>query len=167
MEPTRRFRKQWDYPLHIGVTEAGPLIPSVIRSTLAFSTLLNEGIGETVRVSVSGSCRDEVMCGIEILRACGKGGGPRLVSCPKCGRARFDSDNRFAAQVQELLYRCDKPITVAVMGCEVNGPLEAADADIGLTGAGNAILFYKKGRLYKKTDKANALSLLTEEIEKF
>lgn len=167
VEANRRFRKQWDYPLHIGVTEAGPLIPSVIRSTLAFSTLLNEGIGETVRVSVSGSCRDEVMCGIEILRACGKGGGPRLVSCPKCGRARFDSDNRFAAQVQELLYRCDKPITVAVMGCEVNGPLEAADADIGLTGAGNAILFYKKGRLYKKTDKVNALSLLTEEIEKF
>lgn len=168
VEANRRFRERWDYPLHIGVTEAGPLISSVIRSTLALSRLLNEGIGETLRVSISGSCRDEVMTGVEILRACGKGAPmPKLVSCPKCGRARFDADNRFASQVQELLYRYSKPITVAVMGCEVNGPLEAADADIGLTGAGNAILFYKKGRLYKKVSQSEALALLTEEIEKF
>lgn len=168
VDANRRFRRQWDYPLHIGVTEAGPLIPSVIRSTVALTRLLNDDIGETLRISISGSCRDEVMAGVEILRACNKGfTTPRLVSCPKCGRARFDVDNRFAEQVQQLLYRYNKSITVAVMGCEVNGPLEAADADIGLTGAGNAILFYKKGRLYKRVDENEALSLLTEEIEKF
>lgn len=168
VEANRIFRQRWDYPLHIGVTEAGPLIPSVIRSTLALSQLLKEGIGETLRVSISGSCQHEVMTGLEILKACGRGGDrPRLVSCPKCGRARFDGDNHFAEQVQELLYRYQKSITVAVMGCEVNGPIEAADADIGLTGAGNAILFYKKGRLYKKVNREQALDLLIEEIEKF
>ncbi len=164
----REFRKRWDYPLHIGVTEAGPLISAVVKSTKALSELIEDGIGDTIRVSISGSCEDEVITAYEILKSCGKSvRRPVVVSCPKCGRARFDADNSFAQELQRILYTVEKDVTVAVMGCEVNGPEEAAHADFGITGVGNSVLFYKKGRLYKKIDKKDALKLLLEEIEKF
>lgn len=140
------FASLYTIPLHIGVTEAGPLIGGVVKSTLAFSRLLPLGIGSTVRVSLSDSMENEVIAAREILAETGmRSGGVRIVSCPRCGRNGFDVHG-FVTRWQNELFSLNKNLTVAVMGCVVNGPGEAKHADIGITGAGDSVLIFRKGQ---------------------
>jgi len=157
----RIFAGRMDVPLHVGVTEAGPLVAGVVRSSAALAPLLAEGIGDTVRVSLSDSMENEVIAAREIRRAAAelasisgrptdrlRQGGVRIVSCPKCGRHGFDTHgfmNRWLAR----LYALDSDITVAVMGCEVNGPGEARHADLGITGAGDKVLIFRRGKVVR------------------
>ena len=143
----RMFKERSDYPFHLGVTEAGNVITASVRSTWALGNLLKEGIGDTIRVSINGSIEDEVLCANEILRTLGlKKGGVRIVACPRCGRHTFDSQG-FLSRIQNRLYTLDKDITVAVMGCSVNGPGEAHNADFAVTGNGRKIFLYVHGQL--------------------
>ena len=147
VKAARMFKERSDYPFHLGVTEAGHVITASVRSTWALGNLLKEGIGDTIRVSINGSIEDEVLCANEILRTLGlKKGGVRIVACPRCGRHTFDSQG-FLSRIQNRLYTLDKDITVAVMGCSVNGPGEAHNADFAVTGNGRKIFLYVHGQL--------------------
>ena len=147
VKAARMFKERSDYPFHLGVTEAGNVITASVRSTWALGNLLKEGIGDTIRVSINGSIKDEVLCANEILRTLGlKKGGVRIVACPRCGRHTFDSQG-FLSRIQNRLYTLDKDITVAVMGCSVNGPGEAHNADFAVTGNGRKIFLYVHGQL--------------------
>lgn len=139
------FARRFDIPLHIGVTEAGPLIGGVVKSAIAFNRLLREGIGSTVRVSLSDTMENEVIAAREILAESGaRKGGVRIVSCPRCGRNGFDVHG-FVKRWQTELLSMNKDITVAVMGCIVNGPGEGKHADIGITGAGDNVIIFRHG----------------------
>lgn len=166
MEANRLFASLSDYPLHIGVTEAGNAITSSVRSTWALGNLLSSGIGDTLRVSINGSITDEVLAANEILRAVGlKKGGVRLVACPRCGRHTFDSIS-FVERIEQRLLSLDRDITVAVMGCSVNGPGEAHSADYAVTGNGRKIFIYRKGELCRTLDNPSlAEDVLFEVIE--
>ena len=155
------------YPLHIGITEAGLPRTGIIRSTVGISTLLYLGIGDTIRVSLTAHPREEVIAGYEILKSLNlRQHGPILVSCPSCGRAEVDIV-KLAEEVEEELIKIDKPIKVAVMGCVVNGPGEAKDADIGIAcGKGRAVLF-KKGRKIRTIQEKDFVLALMAEVEKF
>lgn len=168
MEANRRFAKLSDYPLHLGVTEAGSAIISSVRSTWALGNLLRENIGDTIRVSINGSIEDEVLSATEILRTLGlRKSGVRIVACPRCGRHTFDSHG-FLMRVQPRLLSIDKDITVAIMGCTVNGPGEAKGADFAVTGFGRKIFLYRNGENFAKVDSpAEAESILFDEIEKY
>ena len=147
VKAARMFKERSDYPFHLGVTEAGNVITASVRSTWALGNLLKEGIGDTIRVSINGSIEDEVPCANQILRTLGlKKGGVRIVACPRCGRHTFDSQG-FLSRIQNRLYTLDKDITVAVMGCSVNGPGEAHNADFAVTGNGRKIFLYVHGQL--------------------
>ena len=164
MQVNRLFAAKYDYPLHLGVTEAGPLIPGIVKNTRALTRLLEEGIGSTIRVSLSAPEEDELITGREILRESGlRSGGVDIVSCPRCGRSEFPV-HQIASAIQEELYKIKNQITVAVMGCVVNGPEEARHADVGITGAGNEAVIFCKGELKRKVTMDNALSALLEEI---
>ena len=142
------FASKFDIPLHIGVTEAGPLISGVVKSTIAFTHLLNENIGSTIRVSLSDTPMNEVITGREILRETGKRpDGVKLISCPRCGRLGFDVHS-FVTRWQTELLSLNKNITVAVMGCVVNGPGEGKHADLGICGAGDSVMIFKHGQIY-------------------
>ena len=161
------FARRFEIPLHVGVTEAGPLITGVVKSTLAFSHLLNEGIGNTIRVSLSSSPENEVVTGLEILRECGKRqGGIKLVSCPRCGRLGFDVHG-FMQRWQNKLLSMKKDITVAVMGCVVNGPGEGKHADIGIAGAGGKAILFKKGVIVKTVDIEKADEVFEKLLNEF
>lgn len=155
------------YPLHIGITEAGTPRTGVIRSTVGISTLLYLGIGDTIRVSLTAHPREEVIAGYEILKSLNlRQHGPILVSCPSCGRAEVDIV-KLAEEVEARLLKIDKPIKVAVMGCVVNGPGEAKDADIGIAcGKGRAVLF-KKGKKIRIIEERDLVRALMREVEKF
>ena len=147
MRAARLFKEKSGYPFHLGVTEAGNAITSAVRSTWALGNLLKEGIGDTIRVSINGSIEDEVLCANEILRTLGlKKGGVRIVACPRCGRHTFDSHG-FLSEIQHKLLTLNKDITVAVMGCSVNGPGEAHGADFAVCGNGRKIFVYSHGSL--------------------
>ncbi len=147
VEANSYFAELSDIPLHVGVTEAGPLITGVVKSTLAFSRLLEKGIGATIRVSLSSSPENEVIAGREILHECGKRkGGVTIISCPRCGRLGFDVHS-FVDRWQNRLLSMNKDITVAVMGCIVNGPGEGKHADIGIAGGGDKVIIFKKGKI--------------------
>ena len=147
MRAARLFKEKSGYPFHLGVTEAGNAITSAVRSTWALGNLLKEGIGDTIRVSINGSIEDEVLCANEILRTLGlKKGGVRIVACPRCGRHTFDSHG-FLNEIQHRLLTLNKDITVAVMGCSVNGPGEAHGADFAVCGNGRKIFVYSHGSL--------------------
>jgi (E)-4-hydroxy-3-methylbut-2-enyl-diphosphate synthase len=162
----RNFSKKYEYPLHIGVTEAGPLVPGIVRNTLGISSLLAEGIGDTVRVSLSAASRDEILAGVEILRESHvRERGVRVISCPQCGRASFDV-HVFLEQASFFIQEIDKPLTIAVMGCPVNGPGEARDADIGITGAGGMALIFRKGKVERRVAFDVAEAAFCEEIQK-
>jgi (E)-4-hydroxy-3-methylbut-2-enyl-diphosphate synthase len=158
IKANRLFAERSDAPLHIGVTEAGPLVPGTVRNTAALLPLLLEGIGDTLRVSLSDSVENEIIAGREILNAVrdmtGAAGSNRfgrgviLVSCPLCGRNGFDTI-AFTERWKTRLYALDKNCTIAVMGCAVNGPGEAKHADLGITGAGNSIMIFRQGRVIK------------------
>ncbi len=155
------------YPLHIGITEAGTPRTGIIRSTVGISTLLYLGIGDTVRVSLTAHPREEVIAAYEILKSLNlRQHGPILVSCPSCGRAEVDII-KLAGEVEERLVKINKPIKVAVMGCVVNGPGEAKDADIGIAcGKGRAVLF-KKGKQIGVVEEKDFVSVLMAEVERF
>jgi len=153
------------YPFHIGITEAGTPRQGMIRSAVGIGILLNEGLGDTLRVSLTSHPRDEVFAAYEILKSLNlRAHGPTLVSCPTCGRTEVDVMS-LAAEVETRLQKVKKTIKVAVMGCVVNGPGEARDADIGVAcGKGRAILF-KKGEQLRTIAEQDILSELMKEIE--
>ncbi|MFC1847590.1 flavodoxin-dependent (E)-4-hydroxy-3-methylbut-2-enyl-diphosphate synthase [Chloroflexota bacterium] len=155
------------YPLHIGITEAGPPRTGIIRSTVGISTLLYLGIGDTIRVSLTAHPREEVIAGYEILKSLNlRQHGPVLVSCPSCGRAEVDIV-KLAEAVEKELLKITKPIKVAVMGCVVNGPGEARDADVGIAcGKGRAVLF-KKGERIGTVEEKDFITALMTEVERF
>ncbi len=160
----RAFRKERDYPLHVGVTEAGPLVSGLVKNAAALYALLSEGIGDTVRVSLSDEPGREVEAGREILRAAGlTSRGVNIVSCPTCGRAEFPVRD-FCERLAPRLASLDKDVTIAVMGCPVNGPGEAAHADLGITGAGGRALIFKKGGIIRRELIEGALEAFLEEL---
>ncbi|MCR5385730.1 MAG: flavodoxin-dependent (E)-4-hydroxy-3-methylbut-2-enyl-diphosphate synthase [Treponema sp.] len=165
IEANEEFASKYDVPLHIGVTEAGPLITGVVKSTLAFSKLLTEGIGSTIRVSLSSTPENEVITGREILHECGlRKGGVTLISCPRCGRLGFDVHG-FVERWQNELLSMKKDITVAIMGCVVNGPGEGKHADIGIAGAGDKAIIFKKGQIIRTIDIKDADNEFRKELE--
>jgi (E)-4-hydroxy-3-methylbut-2-enyl-diphosphate synthase len=165
IEAYQKIAKKIPYPLHIGITEAGPPRTGIIRSTVGISTLLYLGIGDTIRVSLTAHPREEVIAGYEILKSLNlRQHGPVLVSCPSCGRAEVDII-KLAEAVEKELLKITKPITVAVMGCIVNGPGEAKDADIGIAcGKSRAVLF-KKGKKIKTIEEKDFIKALMAEVE--
>ena len=164
VEAYKRLAKMVPYPFHLGITEAGTAKSGSIRSAIGLGMLLYEGIGDTIRVSLSDDPREEIYTGMEILKALElRKEGTTLVACPSCGRADVDVRS-LANNVDELLKSIKSPIKVAVMGCEVNGPGEAKDADVGIAaGAGRAIIF-RKGQKARIVDEADMLSALMEEV---
>ena len=155
------------YPLHLGITEAGTARSGSIRSAIGIGSLLYDGIGDTIRVSLSDNPIKEVETGIEILKSLNlRDAGPILIACPSCGRADVDV-RKLANQVDDLMKKIKTPIKVAVMGCEVNGPGEAKDADIGIAaGVGKAIIF-RKGKKSKIVEEKDMLDSLISEIKIF
>lgn len=157
--------QQVDYPFHIGITEAGTLERGLIKSALGIGILLNEGLGDTVRVSLTADPVEEVWAAYEILRALGlRNRGVELVSCPTCGRCEIDLIHT-ARKVDQAVRNLDLPIKVAVMGCVVNGPGEARDADLGIAGGRGFGLLFKHGKIIKKVPEQELVSTLLQEIE--
>ena len=154
------------YPLHLGVTEAGTERMGIIKSSIGIGPLLTKGIGDTIRVSLSDAPVKEVFAAFDILKAIGlKNDCPYLISCPTCGRTKIDLIG-LAKQVEERLRDCKKPIKVAVMGCIVNGPGEAKEADIGVAGGDGNGLIFKKGEILRKVPEDKLLDELMKEIDK-
>lgn len=162
----RLMSEKSDYPLHLGVTEAGTIYKGTIKSSVGLGTMLCEGIGDTIRVSLTGDPVEEVKAGIEILRAAGlRKGGVDFISCPTCGRCQIDLIAA-ANKVEARLAKLDKNIKVAVMGCAVNGPGEAKEADIGIAGGKGEALLFKKGQIISKIPEDRIVEVLLCEIEK-
>lgn len=150
MAAYRLMSEKSDYPLHLGVTETGTLRMGTIKSAIGIGGLLSFGIGDTIRVSLSADPVEEVSAARDILKALGiRRNGPNLISCPTCGRTRIDLI-RLAQEVEQRLEHVQKPLTVAVMGCVVNGPGEAASADVGIAGGDGVGLLFRKGEIVKK-----------------
>ncbi len=164
IEAYRRMATLVPYPLHLGITEAGTAKAGSIRSAIGLGALLYEGIGDTIRVSLSDEPAEEIYTGIEILKSLNlRKEGATLVACPSCGRADVDIRG-LANDVEELLRKTKTPVKVAVMGCEVNGPGEAKDADVGIAaGVGRAIIF-RKGKKSKIVEESEMLGALMDEI---
>ncbi len=166
IEAYRLLSERTDYPLHVGVTEAGPLMAASVKSAVGLGILLGQGIGDTIRVSVTGDPVEEVRIGWAILRALHLGGrGVDLVSCPTCGRCSTDMV-RVVSQVEERLRHIAVPLTVAVMGCEVNGPGEAREADVGVAFGKGWGLLMRKGKILKKYPESQLVDVLVTEVEK-
>ena len=161
----RLIAEKTSHPLHLGVTEAGTYKMGLIKSAIGIGSLLSDGIGETIRVSLTDDPVREVEAGFDILRALGKTGGVKLVSCPTCGRTRIDLIG-LASKVENAVKDIDKDITVAVMGCVVNGPGEAREADIGLAGGDGCAVIFKKDRIIGKFSEEEALPALLREIDR-
>lgn len=154
------------YPLHLGVTEAGGLLDSAIKSSFALGKLLDEGIGDTIRISISDDPIKEVIVAKKLLKTVGLyKNTPTLIACPTCGRIQYDM-LPIVKEMEEYLNTLDKDIKVAIMGCPVNGPQEAKRADIGIAGGKDKALLFKKGEIIKTIDQKDAVKVLKEEIEK-
>ncbi len=163
----RLFRQKCDYPLHIGVTETGPVRMGLIKSAMGIGALLIDGIGDTLRVSLTDDPVQEVYAAKDILKAAGlRKEGVNIISCPTCGRTRIDLIG-LVNQVDEALKDCQKPITVAVMGCVVNGPGEAREADIGIAGGDGFGMLFEKGKQVEKLPYDALLPALLERIQRF
>lgn len=166
IESYRLIAEKCDYPLHLGVTEAGTAWRGTIKSSIGIGTLLAEGIGDTIRVSLTDDPVEEVKTGKEILKALGYlNSGVTFISCPTCGRTQINLI-KLAHEVEKQLANMNKNIKVAVMGCVVNGPGEAREADIGIAGGKGEGLIFKKGEVIKKVKEEELLSALMDEIEK-
>lgn len=160
------FAKNYDYPTHIGLTEAGPSLSGIVKSSVGIGSILSEGIGDTIRVSVSESPIEQIKIGWEILKALKlRQNGVDIIACPTCGRTEIDLIG-LAKKVQEILAKVTAPISVAVMGCVVNGPGEASFADIGLCGGKKQAAIFKKGKLIKTMSEENALKNFIDEVKK-
>lgn len=164
IEAYRLLAQKTEYPLHLGVTEAGTERMGVIKSAVGIGSLLCDGIGSTIRVSLTAEPIKEVYAAKDILKACGLYEGAEIVSCPTCGRTKIDLIS-LANEVEKLLANVKKPIKVAVMGCVVNGPGEAREADIGIAGGDREGLIFKKGEILRKVPEEMLLSELKKEID--
>ena len=153
-----------DYPLHLGVTEAGTARMGLVKSAVGIGSLLCDGIGDTIRVSLTADPAEEIRAARDILRACGLRDGVEFVSCPTCGRTKIDVIS-IAEQVQQALENCEKNIRVAVMGCVVNGPGEAREADIGIAGGDGCAVIIKKGQIIRKIAESDIVGELLAEID--
>ena len=163
----RLFRSKCDYPLHIGVTETGPVRMGLMKSAMGIGALLLDGIGDTIRVSLTDDPVEEVYAAKDILKAAGlRKEGVNIISCPTCGRTQIDLIG-LVNRVDEALKNCNKPITVAVMGCIVNGPGEAREADIGIAGGDGCGMLFEKGQQVEKLPYDELLDALLKRIEKF
>ena len=160
----RLLAEQVDYPLHLGVTEAGTERMGIIKSAVGIGSLLCDGIGDTIRVSLTADPVKEVYAAKDILKACGIGGGVEIVSCPTCGRTKIDLIS-LAHKTEEMLKNVNKNIKVAVMGCAVNGPGEAREADIGIAGGNGEGIIFKKGEILRKVPESKILEELKKEID--
>lgn len=160
----RLLAQKTDYPLHLGVTEAGTERMGIIKSAVGIGSLLCDGIGSTIRISLTADPIKEVYAAKDILKACGLYEGAEIVSCPTCGRTKIDLIS-LAGEVEKLLADVKKPIKVAVMGCVVNGPGEAREADIGIAGGNGEGLIFRKGQILRKVPEKMLLSELKKEID--
>jgi (E)-4-hydroxy-3-methylbut-2-enyl-diphosphate synthase len=164
IEAYRLFSEKSDYPLHLGITEAGMGSAAIVKSSVGIGALLNEGIGDTLRVSLTGDPVEEVRVAFQILRALKiRERGVEIISCPTCGRCEVDLA-RLVAQVDREVRRISKPLTVAIMGCVVNGPGEAREADIGIAGGKRAGVLFKKGHIVRKIKEKDFAPVLIKEI---
>jgi len=167
VEAYRRMAAVSDYPLHLGVTEAGGLYPGITKSALGIGMLLAEGLGDTLRVSLTRDPVEEVRVGFEILRALDiRQRGPEIISCPTCGRCGVDLFSVAEAVEKELL-TCTLPIKIAIMGCVVNGPGEAREADLGIAGGKGLGLLFRKGKVIRKVPEDRLVAELLAEVQKF
>ena len=165
VKAARMFRERCDYPIHIGVTETGPVKMGLMKSAMGIGALLLDGIGDTIRVSLTDDPVEEVYAAKDILKAAGlRKEGVNIISCPTCGRTRIDLIG-LVNQVDEALKGCEKPITVAVMGCVVNGPGEAREADIGVAGGDGWGMIFEKGEQKEKLPYDELLPALLKRIE--
>ncbi len=163
----RLASETFPYPLHLGITEAGFKDIAVIRSAAGLAPLLLDGIGDTIRISISGDVRDEIITCKRLLHDCGLYPNyPTLVACPTCGRTQVNVEE-LARKVMDYLETINKPIHVAVMGCVVNGPGEAKNADIGIAGGRHEYVIFRKDQVIKKVPEAEAFEALKDEINKF
>ena len=162
----RKMAQECDYPLHVGITESGTINSGISKSAVGIGALLAEGIGDTIRVSLTGDPVKEVQVGYQILKALGlRKYGPTLISCPTCGRTSIDLE-KVALTVEQHLANIKETITVAVMGCVVNGPGEAREADVGIAGGKGEGLVFKKGEIIKKVTEEQLIPELFAEIDK-
>ena len=155
----------FSYPLHIGVTETGPLIPGIIKSSLCLSNLLDKGIGNTIRISLSDDPIYEIKVAKQLLAIKGLIKMPTLISCPTCGRTQINLIS-YVNEIEDYLYKVNKNIKVAIMGCIVNGPGEAKEADIGVAGGNKKAVIFKKDKIIKTVDEKDIIKALKEEIDK-
>lgn len=166
IESYRLMSESCEYPLHLGVTEAGPAYTGTVKSSIGIGALLADGIGDTIRVSLTDEPVEEIKAAKEILKALDlREGGPRIISCPTCSRCSINLID-IAKEVEKRLGNLNKNITVAVMGCVVNGPGEASNADIGITGANGEGLVFKDGKVIKKVKESEIVDELFNEIDK-
>ena len=165
VEAYRKLAKMVPYPFHLGITEAGTARSGSIRSAIGLGALLYDGIGDTIRVSLSDDSREEVEVGYEILKALNlRKKGVQMVACPSCGRADVDI-RKLANTVDEMLKGMETSVKVAVMGCEVNGPGEAKDADVGIAAGNGRAIIFRKGQKARIVEEADMLTALLEEVE--
>ena len=162
----RLFSAKSDIPLHVGVTEAGGLFPGIVKSSLGIGMLLAEGIGDTLRVSLTRDPVEEVRVGYEILKALDiRKRGPEIISCPTCGRCRIDLF-RIVEEVENAVLKMTAPMKIAIMGCVVNGPGEAKEADVGIAGGDGKGILFKKGTVVKTFPQEKLVNVLLDEIER-
>lgn len=164
IEAYEYISKLVDYPLHLGVTEAGPYEMGIVKSAIGIGALLVKGIGDTIRVSITGDPVQEVKAAQNILRALGKMPHAEIVSCPTCGRCNYELEE-FVEKVGELVGDIKKDIKIAVMGCVVNGPGEAREADIGIAGGDGRMAIFKKGQVVKSVSREEALDEFIRELK--
>ncbi len=165
VEAYRLFAAQSDYPLHLGVTEAGSKVPGAVKSSMGMGLLLSEGIGDTIRVSLSDDPREEVKVGKHILRSLGlRKQGVEVTSCPTCARTEVDVI-KLVEEVESRTEGLREPIHVAIMGCAVNGPGESGKADIGIVGAPGSHLLYRNGKIVRRVEDKDIMSTLLKEID--
>lgn len=165
IESYKILSRSIDYPLHLGVTESGTLISGTVKSSIGIGLLLYEGIGDTIRVSLTDDPVNEIKVAREILKSLGLRKGIEIVSCPTCGRTNINLIE-LAQKITRELENYTKPIKVAIMGCAVNGPGEAKEADIGIAAGKGEALIFKKGEIIKKVKESEILEELFKEIEK-
>jgi (E)-4-hydroxy-3-methylbut-2-enyl-diphosphate synthase len=163
LEANRLAKKLINYPLHIGLTEAGTITSGTVKSSYVLGTLLNENIGNTIRVSLTTDPINEIHVAKEILKMTGNYNSPTIISCPTCGRTEYNM-LEIIEKIEPLINKINHPLKIAIMGCVVNGPGEAKDADIGIAGGKHQVVLFKKGQIVKKIKEENIIEELMQEI---